>query len=71
MKDEANHITVMEAGRKGGITLLERRGREYFVALGKKGQAAMRKRHPGMARKWGCLGGRPRKQKFQDFGGRR
>ena len=55
------HITVQEAGRKGGQTLLAERGREHFVAIGKKGQEALRELYPNMASVWGKKGGRPKK----------
>lgn len=54
-------ITVAEAGRKGGLALLNMRGHKHFVEIGKKGQEVLRKRYPGMASKWGKKGGRPRK----------
>jgi general stress protein YciG len=56
-----NEITVKEAGRKGGLVLLSKNGRLYFIEIGKKGQATTRKRYPGMASEWGKKGGRPRK----------
>jgi general stress protein YciG len=58
---EVGEVTVSEAGRKGGITVLRERGREHFIVIGKKGQQVMRKRYPGMASEWGKKGGRPRK----------
>lgn len=54
-------ITVSEAGRKGGLALLRKRGKKHFVEIGKKGQEVLIKRYPGMASKWGKKGGRPRK----------
>ena len=54
-------ITVAEAGRKGGLALLSRRGKKHFAEIGKKGQRIMKKRYPGMASTWGKKGGRPRK----------
>jgi len=54
-------MTVAEAGRRGGLRLLQARGRGHFVVIGRKGQAAMRRRYPGMAAEWGKRGGRPRK----------
>ncbi|MFH1381981.1 MAG: stress-induced protein, KGG, repeat-containing protein [Chloroflexota bacterium] len=54
-------ITVNEAGRMGGLSLLNKRGPSHFAEIGKKGQEAMRKRYPGMAVAWGKKGGRPRK----------
>jgi general stress protein YciG len=55
------NTTVQEAGRKGGLTVLSLRGREHFVAIGKKGQAVLRELYPDMAREWGKKGGRPKK----------
>ena len=54
-------ITVAEAGRKGGLTVLNRRGRAFYSKIGKKGQHAMRQKYPSMASEWGKLGGRPKK----------
>jgi len=53
--------TVNEAGRKGGLTVLNNRGKEHFSEIGRKGQEKMRELHPGMASEWGKKGGRPRK----------
>jgi general stress protein YciG len=57
-------ITVNEAGRRGGLSLVTKRGNNYFSEIGKKGQEAMRKRYPRMASEWGKKGGRPRKNKL-------
>ena len=54
-------MTVRELGRLGGRSLLQKRGREHFIELGRKGQEALRKKYPGMASEWGKKGGRPRK----------
>ncbi len=54
-------ITVKEAGRRGGLSLLNKLGHSHFAEIGKKGQEATRKRYPGMATAWGKRGGRPRK----------
>jgi len=62
-------ITVNEAGRRGGLAVLQRHGREFYVGIGKKGQAAMRQRYPGWASRWGKLGGRPRKLPLKGMGG--
>ena len=53
--------TVNEAGRKGGFSVLQNRGRSFYVDIGRKGQLALRLKYPNMASKWGKLGGRPRK----------
>lgn len=54
-------ISVVEAGRKGGLAVLTKKGRTFYSDIGKKGQKEMRRRHPGMASEWGRLGGRPKK----------
>jgi general stress protein YciG len=61
MKRIAEQLTVQEAGRKGGLALLSRRGSQHYSEIGKKGQAILRQRYPGMASEWGKKGGRPRK----------
>lgn len=63
-------MSVVEAGRKGGLSTLAKRGRSWFVFLGKTGQEALRKKHPGMASQWGRLGGRPRKPSLPSYGRR-
>lgn len=63
MRTTANKpITVAEAGRRGGLSLLNRRGNKHFSEIGRKGQEILRKRYPGMASEWGKKGGRPRKK---------
>jgi general stress protein YciG len=62
-------ISVAEAGRKGGLTVLNRRGRAFYSEIGKKGQQAMRKKHPGMAPEWGKRGGRPKKSTLKEIMG--
>jgi hypothetical protein len=60
--DSSNMISVQEAGKMGGISLLQKRGKIYFSEIGKKGQKAMRIRYPDMAKEWGKKGGRPKKR---------
>ena len=56
-------VTVSEAGRKGGLALLGKRGRKHFAEIGKKGHEEQRKRYPiSIASEWGKKGGRPRKK---------
>ena len=63
-------MTVAEAGRRGGLRLLQTRGRDHFAEIGRKGQQAMRRRYPGMAAEWGRKGGRPRKPTLEEIMGR-
>jgi len=62
-------MTVREAGKKGGLSCLHNRGREFFSEIGRTGQRAMRRKYPGMAGKWGKRGGRPRKRSLADIMG--
>ena len=62
-------LTVQEAGRLGGLKLLRNRGRRHFVEIGKTGQRAMRRKHPGMASEWGKRGGRPKRCNLADIMG--
>ncbi len=54
-------MDVIEAGRRGGLTVLSTHGREHFSKIGRLGQKALRERYPGMAKVWGKRGGRPKK----------
>ena len=54
-------MTVSEAGRKGGLALFNKCGKQHFIQIGKKGHESMNNSHPGMASEWGKKGGRPRK----------
>jgi general stress protein YciG len=56
-----SEMTVREAGRKGGLSLLGKRGTKHFAEIGKKGQDTIKRLYPGMASTWGKKGGRPRK----------
>jgi len=61
MTKRAEDMTVRQAGRLGGLTVLRNRGSEFFSEIGCLGQRAMRQKYPHKARQWGQLGGRPRK----------
>lgn len=62
-------LTVVEAGRLGGQAVSRKRGREFYRRIGQQGQAALRQKHPGMARTWGSMGGRPRKPTLAEIMG--
>lgn len=68
-REGAVSITVEQAGRRGGLTVLKKRGRDFYVEIGHKGQLALRNKHPSMASEWGKLGGRPRKLKLDEVSG--
>jgi general stress protein YciG len=61
-------ISVNEAGKKGGLACFWKRGRQFYIEIGRKGQRAMRSKYPEMARQWGQLGGRPRKLNLENMG---
>ncbi len=61
-------MDVIEAGRKGGLTALNKLGREFYVRIGQEGQRSMRRKYPNMAREWGKRGGRPRKSSPDNMG---
>jgi len=61
--------TTVEAGRKGGLVVLHKHGREFYSRIGRLGQAVTRKRYPSMAVEWGRLGGRPKKLKLDTIMG--
>jgi len=60
-KSLAKTLSVKEAGRLGGLRVLQKRGRAYFAEIGRKGQVIMRQKYSNMASEWGKLGGRPKK----------
>jgi len=62
-------MSVSEAGRKGGQTVLRNLGRKFYSRIGAKGQQKMRARYPNMASQWGKLGGRPRKPSLSQLVG--
>ncbi|MBM3120396.1 MAG: hypothetical protein FJ006_12795 [Chloroflexi bacterium] len=66
-KSSERCITVVEAGRKGGLTVLTTRGKSWFAQIGSEGQKALRAKYPNMAREWGRKGGRPRKPNLSDL----
>ena len=60
MKDEKNRtIDVKEAGRRGGISTLRRRGRDFFRTIGKKGGDRTAELYKGLLKEFGKRGGRP------------
>ncbi len=58
---EKGAMTVSEAGRLGGLTVLRKRGNSWFAEIGSLGQKAMKAKHSSKAGEWGRRGGRPRK----------
>jgi len=65
---ERGHMTVGEAGKKGGLACLRNRGSTFFAEIGRKGQDVLRAKYPDMAKDWGRQGGRPRKLNLNEMG---
>ena len=62
-------ITVSEAGRLGGLETLRRHGRQHFVAAGRRGQEVIARYYTAEdRRRWGSLGGRPKKLRLANMG---
>ena len=61
-------MSVVEAGRRGGLTVLANRGRQFYAEIGRNGQKAMRAKYPDSASEWGRKGGRPRKPNLKNMG---
>ena len=58
--NEGNELTVVDAGRKGGIATRDRYGNRHFQDIGKKGGQATAKRYRELLNEFGRQGGRPR-----------
>lgn len=66
MSGEGGQITVTEAGKRGGLTTKAQYGINHFRLAGSKGQAIFASRYTiNDRRRWGALGGRPRKTHYQ------
>lgn len=64
--ERTTEITCREAGRLGGLETRSRYSREHFVIAGKKGQETLKRSYSHQDRvRWGRLGGRPRKIRYE------
>jgi len=60
-----DYLSVKEAGALGGAATLRRWGRGHFVEAGRRGQLVMARRYTSEdRRRWGKLGGRPRRNRL-------
>lgn len=57
---QGNHITVAEAGRRGGLKTA-RRGSDFYREIGRKGGQRTKELYARLLRKWGRKGGRPKR----------
>jgi general stress protein YciG len=48
--------------------VLQKYGHDFFAKIGRKGQKAMRVKHPDQASEWGKRGGRPKKPSLRSLG---
>ena len=67
--DENTEITVKQAGQRGGSRTLERHGREFFQAIGKKGGKRTAKLYRELLSDFGKRGGRPRRPALDEYMG--
>ena len=62
--EQRRNLTIAEAGALGGASTYARYGKEYFRAIGKKGQASLAAKTTTHERRiWGAMGGRPKKRR--------
>ena len=65
-------FTTRQAGRLGGLTTLSRYGIAHYRKIGQKGQASFTAKFTSAERRrWGKLGGRPRKHHDPNMGEKR
>jgi general stress protein YciG len=57
---KGRHLTVQEAGKRGGLTTLENQGRDFFSQIGRKGGKRTAQLYRGLLSEFGKKGGRPR-----------
>lgn len=61
-------ISVKEAGRRGGKSTLERRGRAFFREIGARGGQKTAELYRDLLAEFGRKGGRPRRPNLEDSG---
>jgi len=64
--EEITQLTVKQAGQRGGSRTLERHGREFFQAIGRKGGQRTAKLYRELLSDFGKRGGRPRRPTLDD-----
>ena len=67
--EEITQLTVKQAGQRGGSRTLERHGREFFQAIGKKGGKRTAKLYRELLSDFGKRGGRPRRPTLDEYMG--
>lgn len=68
---EERDIGVREAGKRGGLRTKALHGTSHFRLAGRKGQAIFASRYNmDDRRRWGALGGRPTRRRYQSGGDR-
>lgn len=61
-----SEVSCREAGQRGGRTTANRYGTEHYRRIGSLGGQKTRQRWSHLTKRWGQLGGRPRKVKLED-----
>jgi general stress protein YciG len=67
--DETSEISVRQAGQRGGSRTLERHGREFFQAIGRKGGRRTADLYHDLLGEFGKRGGRPRRPSLNEYMG--
>jgi uncharacterized protein len=58
-KVNGKKLTVVQAGSRGGKATLERRGRDFFSEIGRKGGKRTAQQYSSLLSEFGKKGGRP------------
>ena len=67
--EETTQLTVKQAGARGGSRTLERHGREFFQAIGRKGGKRTAELYRDLFSEFGKKGGRPRRPTLDEYMG--
>jgi len=65
--EETTQLTVRQAGARGGSRTLERHGREFFRAIGRKGGRKTAELYHELFSEFGKRGGRPRRPALDEY----
>lgn len=70
-EQEGIQLTCKQAGKAGGLSTKFKYGIEHYRRAGRKGQAGFRDRYTQEdRRRFGAMGGRPRKQPYMGENGK-
>ena len=63
---EKSHISVSEAGRRGGYATLENLGLDHFQKIGRRGGKRTAHLYREMLSEFGKMGGRPKRPSLKE-----